>query len=56
MFDNLTYAPIDLDMLNIEMLTNIEKKYISEYHKKILLVLGAKLNSSEKKWLKNLTY
>ena len=56
MFDNLTYAPIDLDMLNIDMLTNIEKKYISEYHKKILLVLGAKLNSSEKKWLKNLTY
>ncbi len=55
-FDNLTHAPIDLDMLNINMLTIAEKKYISEYHKKILLVIGNKLNSNEKKWLKNLTY
>ena len=31
-FKNLTYAPIDIDLINFKMLTKKEKNYLFDYH------------------------
>ena len=50
-FKNLTYAPIDTDMINYKMLNNREKKYLFDYHLNVYYKLSKFLNKSEKKWL-----
>lgn len=54
-FDVLTLAPIDLDALDINMLTLEEKTYLNDYHKKVYNELSKYLNEDEKAWLKNYT-
>ena len=54
-FDNLTYAPIDFDLINKNLLNKAEKNYLSKYHKKIYSIYKNDLNIKEKTWLKNLT-
>ncbi len=53
-FKNLTFAPIDLDMINFNLLTKIEKKYLFDYHLEIYSKISKYLNKNEKKWLINL--
>ena len=53
-FENLTLAPIDIDLINFKILTSLEKKYLSNYHYNIYKKIGQFLNENEKKWLKNL--
>ena len=53
-FKNLTFAPIDIDMINFKMLTTNEKNYLFQYHLDIYSKLSKFLNNSEKKWLVNL--
>ncbi len=50
-FENLTFAPIEKDLINFKLLNKKEKKYLNEYHKKIYLTLSPHLNENEKKWL-----
>ena len=50
-FKNLTFAPIDVDMINFKMLSIKEKKYLFDYHLNIYSRLSKFLNKSEKKWL-----
>ena len=53
-FRNLTYAPIDLEMINFQLLTIKEKKYLFNYHLEIYSKISKYLNRNEKKWLINL--
>ena len=53
-FKNLTFAPIDVDMINFKMLTKGEKKYLFEYHLEVYSKLSRFLNNNERKWLINL--
>ena len=53
-FKNLTFAPIDVDMINFKMLTRAEKKYLFEYHLEVYSKLSRFLNNNERKWLINL--
>ena len=53
-FRNLTYAPIDVDMINFSMMNVREKKYLFDYHLDVYSKLSKFLNSSERKWLINL--
>ena len=53
-FKNLTFAPIDLDMVNFKMLTDKEKKYLFYYHLDVYSKISNYLNKNEKKWLINL--
>ena len=53
-FKNLTFAPIDFDMINFKMLTDNEKNYLFQYHLDIYSKVSEFLNKSEKKWLVNL--
>jgi Xaa-Pro aminopeptidase len=55
-FQNLTLAPIEKDLVNFELLNKREKKYLSEYSKKIYFILNPYLNKYEKNWLKSSIY
>ena len=50
-FVNLTLAPIDVDLINLDLLTRKEKNYLFSYHLNIYLNLSKYLNKKEKKWL-----
>ena len=54
-FENLTLAPIEMDLINFQLLNINEKKYLRNYHKKVYSTLNPYLNKNEKKWLKSLT-
>ena len=53
-FTNLTLAPIDTDLINFNILNNLEKKYLFNYHKNIYAKISKFLNFKEKKWLLSL--
>jgi Xaa-Pro aminopeptidase len=55
-FQNLTLAPIEKDLINFKLLNKKEKKYLSEYNKKIYFILNPYLNKYEKNWLKSSIY
>ena len=50
-FQNLTLAPIDIDMINFNMLSSKEKKYLFNYHLQVYSKISKFLNKSEKRWL-----
>ena len=53
-FENLTYAPIDKDLINFKLLSEKEKKYLSNYHQEIYSKLSKLLNNKEANWVKSL--
>ncbi len=54
-FENLTFAPIDKDLIEYKMLTKKEKDYLFDYHLKVYSLISKYLSKKEKKWLiKNL--
>jgi len=53
-FKNLTFAPLEKDLIDENMLTKIEKDYIFSYHLETYLKLSAYLNNKERKWLAKL--
>ena len=53
-FDNLTYAPLEKDLINYELLNKNEKDYLFRYHLKIYSKYSSSLNRKERKWLANL--
>ncbi len=53
-FENLTLAPIDIDMVNFKMLNKKERKYLFDYHLNVYNKISSLLNKSEKKWLAKL--
>lgn len=54
-FEVLSYCPIDLDGIDINLLTDIERKWLNDYHKKVYEKLSPYLSEEEKQWLKNET-
>ena len=53
-FENLTLAPIDIDLIDFEQLTSEEKNYLFSYHILVYTKLSPFLNRDEKKWLASL--
>jgi len=53
-FENLTFAPIDKDLIDFKMLKNYEKDYLFNYHLETYSKISPYLSKSEKKWLSNL--
>ena len=53
-FENLTFAPIEKDLINYNLLTENEKKYLFKYHLNIYTKYSKFLNLNEKKWLASL--
>ncbi len=54
-FECITFAPIDLDAIKVEMLTYKEKKWLNDYHKEVYDKISPYLNEDEKEWLKHYT-
>ena len=50
-FENLTYAPIDTNMINYKIHNQKEKRYLFDYHLNIYNKFSTYLNKFEKKWL-----
>ena len=54
LFENLTMAPIDTDLINFKMLSVKEKNYLFKYHFDVYNNISPYLKSYEKKWLASL--
>ncbi len=50
-FQNLTMAPIEKDLINFDLLTVKEKNYLFKYHLEVYSKISKFLNPNEKKWL-----
>jgi Xaa-Pro aminopeptidase len=53
-FENLTFAPIEKDLINNKLLNKKEKNYLFKYHLNIYAKYSNFLNQKEKKWLTTL--
>lgn len=54
-FENITYVPFDLDAINPEQMTSVEKKRLNDYHKRVYEVVAPFLDEEEVNWLKEAT-
>ena len=54
-FEVITYAPIDLDGIDAELLTKEEKEYLNAYHKAVFEKLSPFLVPDEASWLRHYT-
>ncbi len=54
-FDTLTYAPIDLDAIDVQYLTREQKNYLNEYHRAVYEKIASFLPKEEQEWLKEAT-
>lgn len=51
----ITYAPIDLDAVDVSLLKDDEKAYLNAYHKNVYELLSPHLSDDEKEFLKHYT-
>ncbi|AIQ53218.1 aminopeptidase P family protein [Paenibacillus sp. FSL R7-0331] len=54
-FETITYCPIDLAGIKIELLTESEKQWLNHYHQEVYTKLAPYLNEEESAWLKEET-
>lgn len=54
-FETISYCPIDLNGVKVELLSDDEKAWLNNYHKKVYDKLSPYLNDEEKKLLKEET-
>ena len=54
-FENLTYVPFDLDAIDPDQMTGVEKKRLNDYHANVYKVVSPYLEGEELAWLKEAT-
>ena len=54
-FETITFAPIDLDGIEPERMTEQEKEWLNHYHKEVVCKIGPYLTEEERDWLKEAT-
>lgn len=54
-FESVTYCPIDIEGIKVEMLTEAERNWLNSYHSNVYELLSPYLNDDEKTWLRNAT-
>ncbi|MDE6660955.1 MAG: aminopeptidase P family protein [Anaeroplasmataceae bacterium] len=54
-FETITYAPIDLDAIDVNLLNEEERNWLNQYHKKVYKLISPYLEEEEKEWLKKYT-
>ena len=50
-FENLTLAPLEKELINYNLLTELEKNYLFKYHLNVYIKISNFLNVKERKWL-----
>lgn len=54
-FEYLTYAPLDLDAIDVTLMEPRDIQYLNEYHKAVYEKISPYLNEEEAEWLKHAT-
>ena len=54
-FEALTMVPFDLELVDLDGLSNREKKLLNDYHAKVCQAVAPYLNPEEVEWLKTAT-
>lgn len=54
-FETLSFCPIDLEGIDVELLTYKERKWLNDYHEEVYNKLSPYLNDKEKEWLRKET-
>lgn len=54
-FENITYAPIDLDAIDPDAMTKKERQRLNDYHKLVYTTLAPYMTEEEKVWLAEYT-
>lgn len=52
---NLTRVPVDLDAIDVDMLTSTERNFLNSYHKEVYHDLAPYMDENELQWLKGAT-
>ena len=55
-FENISWCPIDLDLIERNTLDKIEKQWLNKYHEEVYNKLESYLENNERLWLKKATY
>ena len=51
-FEPITFIPFDLDAINTDMLDEVEKDWLNNYHLEVFRKTTAYLSEEESQWLK----
>jgi Xaa-Pro aminopeptidase len=54
-FETITLCPIDLTLVDANLLTDLERKWLNDYHKMVFEKLSPLLTRKERAWLKKRT-
>ena len=54
-FENITWAPIDRELINSDMLSKKELNWLNDYHSKVFEKIAGFLTLEEKNWLQKVT-
>lgn len=54
-FEYLTFAPIDLDALDVSLMEKKDIEYLNEYHRQVYEKISPCLTEEERQWLKQVT-
>lgn len=54
-FETLSFVPLDLEAIDVKLLSESERIWLNEYHKEVYNKLSSHLNEEEKGWLKERT-
>jgi Xaa-Pro aminopeptidase len=50
-FETLTMAPIDRNLIDVAMLTTVERHWVDDYHSRVYATLADRLDTPERDWL-----
>ena len=49
--ETLTFAPFDLEGIDVELMTEQERELLNNYHKEVAEKIGPLLTEEEREWL-----
>ncbi|HEY6917574.1 MAG TPA: aminopeptidase P family protein [Allosphingosinicella sp.] len=52
-FETLTFAPIDRTLIDVAMLTQAEREWVNAYHRKVLEIVGPRVEGEVLGWLRD---
>ncbi len=50
-FETITFAPLDRALIDLELLTGPEQRWVDQYHEQVRAIVGPKLSGADRDWL-----
>jgi Xaa-Pro aminopeptidase len=50
-FETLTFAPIDRNLIDSDLLAPADKQWLNDYHSRVLKIVGPHVESETRRWL-----